>query len=97
MDFEQLVESMTPEIYQNMKTAVEIGKWPDGTPLTEKQKETAIQAVMIYDAKYHGEHDEPFRVKSDGSVELGKPQATQKLLNDFQVIVQQPADPDSTH
>jgi hypothetical protein len=92
MDFEQLVDSLTPELYQNMKTAVEIGKWPDGTPLTEKQKEAAIQAVMLYDAKHYGDHDEPFRVKSDGSVELGKPQATQKLINDAQVIVRQPVE-----
>jgi hypothetical protein len=92
MDFEQLVDSLTPELYQNMKTAVEIGKWPDGTPLTEKQKEAAIQAVMLYDAKHYGDHDEPFRVKSDGNVELGKPQATQKLINDAQVIVRQPVE-----
>jgi hypothetical protein len=92
MDFAQLVDSMTPEIYQNIKTAVEIGKWPDGSPLTEKQKEAAIQAVMIYDARHYGDHDEPFRVKADGSVELGKPQATQKLVNQAQVILQQSVD-----
>lgn len=91
MNIQQLIKSMTPEIYQNMKTAVEIGKWPDGTPLTDAQKETVIQAVMIYDATHHGEHDEPFRVKSDGSVVLGKTQATKKLVDDASVIIKQSA------
>ncbi len=93
MDFQQLVDTMTPEIYENIKTAVELGKWPDGNPLTEKQKEAAIQAIMVYDAKNYGDHDEPFRVKADGSVTLGKPQATRKLVDpDYQVIVQKPVD-----
>ncbi|NVJ59256.1 MAG: DUF1315 family protein [Gammaproteobacteria bacterium] len=90
MDIEQLLKAMTPEIYQNMKTAVEIGKWPDGTALTEEQKETAIQAVMIYDARHYGDHDEPFRVRKDGSVKLGKDGATEKLIRSDNIIVQSP-------
>ncbi|WP_144395229.1 YeaC family protein [Pleionea sediminis] len=89
MNLDQLIKAMTPEIYHNMKTAVELGKWPDGTKLTDEQKETAIQAVMIYDATHHNETDEPFRVKSDGSVKLGKDAATQALANDASIIVKQ--------
>lgn len=94
MDIEQLLKAMTPEIYENMKTAVEIGKWPDGTPLTEQQKETAIQAVMIYDSTHHGDHDEPFRVRKDGSVKLGKDGATEQLIRSENIIVQKPANKD---
>ena len=28
--FNQAIENITPEIYQNLKLAIEIGKWPDG-------------------------------------------------------------------
>ncbi len=88
MNFEQLIESMTPDIYQTMKTSVEIGKWPDGTPLTQEQKEAAIRAVMVYDAQNSDEHSEPFRVQPDGSVRLGKEPATRQLIdNDPNVII----------
>ena len=39
MDFEQVINSMTPDIYQRLVTAVELGKWPDGVALTAEQKE----------------------------------------------------------
>lgn len=41
MDFEQVINSMTPDIYQRLVTAVELGKWPDGVALTPEQKRTA--------------------------------------------------------
>ncbi len=34
MDYLKLIETMTPEIYQSLKRSVEMGKWPDGRPLT---------------------------------------------------------------
>ena len=34
MEINELVASMTPEVYQRLATAVEIGKWPDGVALT---------------------------------------------------------------
>lgn len=51
MQPEQLIQSMTPEVYERLKTAVETGKWPDGTPLSDTQRETSLQAVMMYQAK----------------------------------------------
>ncbi len=41
MDIEQIIDSMTPEVYQRLATAVELGKWPDGVALTPEQKEIA--------------------------------------------------------
>ena len=37
MDIEQIIASMTPELYQRLATAVELGKWPDGVALTPEQ------------------------------------------------------------
>ncbi|XOV77520.1 MAG: YeaC family protein [Aestuariibacter sp.] len=48
---EQMIQAMTPEVYERLRTAVETGKWPDGTLLDEQQKETSLQAVMMYQAK----------------------------------------------
>jgi len=52
MSFEQLLEVMTPEIHTAMKTAVELGKWPDGRRLSGQEREACLQAVIAYDAKH---------------------------------------------
>ncbi|WMS88020.1 YeaC family protein [Pleionea litopenaei] len=90
MDIEQLLKAMTPEVYQNLKTAVELGKWADGTRLTEQQMDSAIQAIMIYDAEHHGDLDEPFRIRHDGTLRLGKSGATETLVNSQNIIMQNP-------
>ncbi|WP_437891188.1 YeaC family protein [Phytobacter sp. V91] len=53
MDLDQVINSMTPEIYQRLVTAVELGKWPDGVALTPEQKENSLQLVMLWQAKHN--------------------------------------------
>ena len=48
MDYRQMIETMTPEIYQRLKTAVELGKWPDGRRLTAAQREQSLQAIIAW-------------------------------------------------
>lgn len=50
MDVKDLIAAMTPEIYQRLVQAVELGKWPDGVALTPEQKENSLQAVMLWQA-----------------------------------------------
>ncbi|MFF7708183.1 DUF1315 family protein [Pseudomonas sp. NPDC007930] len=47
--FTQLIENITPEIYESLKLAVEIGKWSDGRKLTQEQKELSLQAVIAWE------------------------------------------------
>lgn len=65
MQFEELLATISPETFDRLVAAVETGRWPDGVALTEAQKESTIQLVMAYQAKYCPS-DEPFRVGSDG-------------------------------
>lgn len=51
MNIDALVSSMTPEVYERLRQAVETGRWIDGTPLNEEQKASSMQAVMLYQAK----------------------------------------------
>ena len=51
MDLKQLLDSITPEVYESLKRAIELGKWPDGRVLGSGQKELCIQAVIAYDAR----------------------------------------------
>ena len=48
MDYRELVASMTPEIYERMTRALELGKWPDGRKLTPGQREQTMQAVILW-------------------------------------------------
>jgi hypothetical protein len=57
MNFLELLKSITPEAYQNLKLAVEIGKWPDGRALSAEQRELCLQAVIAYEQKNVAEHE----------------------------------------
>jgi uncharacterized protein len=46
-----LVDAMTPTIYENLKTAVELGKWGDGARLSPEQVESCLQAIILYETK----------------------------------------------
>ena len=49
MDYQKLVGSLTPEVYDSFKRAIELGRWPDGRLVTAEQKQTCIQAVIAYE------------------------------------------------
>jgi hypothetical protein len=51
MDLQQLLDSITPAVYESLKCAIELGKWPDGRTLARGQKELCIQAVIAYDQR----------------------------------------------
>lgn len=52
MNYDELINSMTPDVYQNMKTAVELGKWADGRAVTAEQRENCLQAIIAYEHKH---------------------------------------------
>lgn len=47
--FIEMIENITPEIYQNLKLAVELGKWSDGRKLSQEQKELCLQAMIAWE------------------------------------------------
>lgn len=49
LDIEQVLQALTPAVYESLKRAVEIGKWPDGAKLTVEQRALCLQAVIAYD------------------------------------------------
>lgn len=51
MDLQQLLASLTPDIYRNLMQAVELGKWPNGDRLTADQRQLCMQAVIAYEHK----------------------------------------------
>ena len=55
MDAEHLIDSITPEAYQRLTYAVETGRWPEGEVLTQEQRNSCMQAVMLYQSKHNVE------------------------------------------
>ncbi|MCG9596988.1 DUF1315 family protein [Vibrio sp. Isolate25] len=55
MDAEQLINAITPEAYERLLYAVETGKWPEGTSLSQEQRDSCMQAVMLYQSKHNSE------------------------------------------
>lgn len=52
MDYQQMIDNMSPEIYQSLKRSVEVGKWPDGKTLTPGQRQNAMQAIIAWGEKH---------------------------------------------
>ncbi len=50
--FAHLIGSLTPDIYESLKQAVETGKWADGSSLTQEQKELSLQAMIAYEVRH---------------------------------------------
>lgn len=55
MNVEQLLNTMTPEIYDRLNYAIETGRWLDGTPVSKEQRDSCMQAVMLYQSKNNHE------------------------------------------
>lgn len=55
MELDEMIATMTPEVYQRLATAVETGKWADGVALTPGQKENSLQLVMLWQARHNDE------------------------------------------
>ncbi len=51
MNLDQMLANITPEVYENLKYAVETGKWQNGQKLTERQREDSLQLVLAYQSK----------------------------------------------
>lgn len=50
--FQALIDSITPEIHANLKTAVETGRWGNGDKLSQAQLDHCLQAIIAYEARY---------------------------------------------
>ena len=67
MELEDLISAMTPDIYQRLMQAVELGKWPDGVALTPEQKENSLQMVMLWQAR-HNKDAQHMSIGTDGQI-----------------------------
>ena len=52
MEYQQLIDTLSPEAYQSLKRSLEMGKWPDGKPLTAQQRHNTMQAIIAWGEKH---------------------------------------------
>ncbi|MDT0594045.1 YeaC family protein [Glaciecola petra] len=67
MHIEQLVATMSKDVFEKLKIAIETGKWLDGNPLSDEQKETVLQAILLYQAKIE-QSEEHMTVNKEGKI-----------------------------
>lgn len=49
MSEKEYLNALNDDVIQRFKTAIEIGKWPDGRLLSNEQRETCMQAIIVYE------------------------------------------------
>ena len=77
MNFKEMIDNMSPEVYVKLKQAVELGKWPNGVRLTPEQTELCLQAVITYDYSNKEEKDRVGYIDTKGHKSLGKKESTE--------------------
>ncbi len=49
MQLDAFLEKMNPTIHQALKLALELGKWPDGRPMSTEERDATLQALIVYE------------------------------------------------
>lgn len=78
MTLDILLQTMSLQVYERLKDAVETGKWLDGNPLSPEQQEACMQAVIMYQVK-HLDNKEHMTVSSEGEfIQLSRQELKQQ-------------------
>ncbi|ABO23805.1 YeaC family protein [Shewanella loihica] len=71
-DINKVIDDMPQEVYERLLSAAELGKWEDGTVLSDEQKDSTLQLVMLYQARRLNQTDH-FTINNQGELnELSK-------------------------
>lgn len=70
-DLKMIVGQMSVEVYESLKQAIEIGKWPTGELLSAEQKANSMRLIIAYE---HENVDVEARVGYIPSVECASRQ-----------------------
>lgn len=80
MNLDHLISCITPDIYENLKEAIELGRWKDGQKLTTEQRESCMAAVIAYEAKHLAEEERT------GFIDRGPKKQGDVCDDDIQII-----------
>ena len=57
MNKQDILDSLNPDIVAKFRQAIEIGKWENGERLSLEQRQTCMQAVMVWEHEYLPVHE----------------------------------------
>lgn len=86
MQIEQLIQAMSPPVYEILKQGVEIGKWPNGEALTKEQRIQATQAMMLYQGT-HLEQTDHYTIGKNGVFNNHSKSQLRRQFKDEQEII----------
>ncbi len=49
---DELLAMMDPQVLDNLRTAVELGRWPNGDRLSSEQVGQCLQAIIAYEQRH---------------------------------------------
>ncbi|MEM6774701.1 MAG: DUF1315 family protein [Pseudomonadota bacterium] len=52
MNYDELIDSLSPDVIDRLRRGVETGRWPDGTDLTDEQREHSLRALIAWDERH---------------------------------------------
>ena len=69
-DYLDQITQMSRDVYERLLDAISVGRWPDGSKLTEAQRSHALQAVIAW-GELHLPHNERIGyVEKSGNTEV---------------------------
>ena len=74
-----LISELTVPVYENLRTAVELGKWENGGRLSPEQLEYCMQILILYEAQHLPEEQRT-------GAQLSERCATDKKSAEIQVL-----------
>ena len=81
-DINKVIDEMPEEVYLRLLSASELGKWDDSTVLTQPQRESTLQVVMLYQARKL-QQTEHFTIGAGGNInELSKSELKKQFKGD---------------
>ncbi|GGY92168.1 MAG: uncharacterized protein PWP74_1874 [Shewanella sp.] len=81
-DLLKVIDEMPLAVYERLKNAAETGKWEDGSSLSEEQRDSTLQVVMLFQQR-RLQQQEHFTIGSDGKViELSKAELKKRFRGD---------------
>ena len=48
---QEILDYIDPTVCAQLRRAIEIGRWPDGSDLSDEQRALCLQAVILYEAR----------------------------------------------
>ncbi|WP_022940436.1 YeaC family protein [Psychromonas hadalis] len=76
----EYAKKLSPSLYQQLKQAVETGKWLDGQALNDQQKADTLQLIMTYQSLYNDKPDH-FTIAQGGEIYMEKKSVLQKQFS----------------